>query len=104
MFSSPLKQEMELQFVSLIDAAVSQDHFYMSLCVASGEVDFEARSVDLTFGPGNTEQEVMITIIDDLRLEPDERFNSIVTLTVADPAVSLNPAEAAITIIDNDSK
>ena len=95
---------MELQFVSLIDTAVSQDHYYMSLCVASGEVDFEARSVDLTFGPGNTEQGVMITIIDDLRLEPTERFNSIVTLTVADPAVSLNPAEAAITIIDNDSK
>ena len=95
---------MELQFVSLIDAAVSQDHCYISFCVASGEVDFEARSVDLTFGPGNTAQDVMITIIDDLRLEPTERFNSIVTLTVADPAVSLSPAEAAITIIDNDSK
>ena len=62
-----------------------------------------AHSVDLTFGPGVTEQEVMITIIDDLRLETDEQFNSFVSLTVTDPAISLNPAQAPITIIDNDS-
>ena len=56
------------------------------------------------FGSGVTQQEVMITIIDDIRLEPDEQFNSIVSLTVADPAITLNPADASITIIDNDSK
>ena len=72
--------------------------------VASGERDFVAHSVELTFGPGNTEQNVMIAIIDDLHLEHDEQFNSIVSLTVADPSVDLNPADASITIIDDDSK
>ena len=60
--------------------------------------------MDLTFGPGNTEQVVNIRIIDDLRLETDERFNSTVFLTVTDPVVSLSPDTAGITIIDDDSK
>ena len=63
-----------------------------------------AHSVELTFGPGNTQQDVMIAIIDDRRLEHDEQFNSVVSLTVADLAVDLSPANADITIIDNDSK
>ena len=58
--------------------------------------------MDLTFGPGVTEQVVMIRIIDDGRLEEDEQFNSFVILTVSDPAISLSPAQASITIIDND--
>ena len=72
--------------------------------VASGERDFVARSVELTFGPGNTEQNVMITIFDDLCLEHDEQFNSIISHTVADPSIDLNPANATITIINEDSK
>ena len=60
--------------------------------------------MELTFGPSITEQDVMITIIDDNRLEPDEQFNSTVFLTVTDPSVDLNPADAGITIIDDDSK
>ena len=74
----------------------------MFIHIASGEQDFVARSVELTFGPGVTEQVVMITIIDDLRLENDEQFNSFVSLTIADPAITLNPSQASITIIDND--
>ena len=64
-----------------------------------------ASSVELTFGSGITdsEQEVIITIIDDLHLEFDEQFNSFVSVTVTDHAISLNPAQAPITIIDNDS-
>ena len=61
-----------------------------------------AHSVDLTFSPSVTQQDVMITIIDDLRLEHDEQFNSFVALTVADPAVTLSPSQASITIFDND--
>ena len=61
-----------------------------------------AHSMDLTFGPVVTEQVVMIRIIDDDRLEEDEQFNSFVILTVSDPAISLSPAQASITIIDND--
>ena len=63
-----------------------------------------AHSVELTFGPGNTQQDVMIAIIDDRRLEHDEQFNSVVSLTVADLAVGLSQASAGITIIDNDCK
>ena len=63
-----------------------------------------AHNVELTFAPGNTEEDVMIAIIDDLRLENDEQFNSVVSLTVADPVVDLSPSSANITIIDNDSK
>ena len=72
--------------------------------IASGERDFVAHSMDLTFGPGNTQQTVMITIIDDLHLEHDEQFNSIVSLTVADSSVDIDPADASITIFDNDSE
>ena len=78
----------------------------MVLCllihIASGEQDFVAHSVDLTFSPSVTQQDVMITIIDDLRLEHDEQFNSFVSLTAADPAVTLSPSQASITIFDND--
>ena len=70
--------------------------------IASGEQDFVAHSVDLTFGPSVTQQDVMITIIDDLRLEHDEQFNSFVALTAADPAIILSPSQASITIFDND--
>ena len=76
--------------------------FFFFIHIASGEQDFVAHSVELTFGPGVTEQVVMIAIIDDLRLENDEQFNSFVSLTVADPAVTLSPDQANITIIDND--
>lgn len=75
-----------------------------SYLAASGESDFEAHSVDLTFGPGNTEQDVNIRIIDDLRLEIDEQFNSTVFLTVTDPAITFDPGTAGITIIDDDGK
>ena len=58
--------------------------------------------MELTFGPGITEQEITMIIIDDLRLEHDEQFNLFVYLTVADPAVSLSPDQASITIINDD--
>jgi hypothetical protein len=67
---------------------------------ASGEQDFEAHTMDLTFGPNVTEQEVMIIIINDLRLEQDKRF--IVSLNITDMAVTLSPSQTSINIIDND--
>ena len=81
-----------------------QVYIITSYLAASGESDFEAHSVDLTFGPGNTEQDVNIRIIDDLQLEIDEQFNSTVFLTVTDPAITLDPGTAGITIIDDDGK
>ena len=68
---------------------------------ASGEQDFEAHTMELTFGPDVTEQDVMIEIIDDLRLERDKHF--IVSLNITDMAVTLSPRQTSINIIDNDS-
>ena len=108
MYSSLLQLGLELQYVSVTIipdiTTFHQSLLRLFLIIASGEADFQPRSVNLTFGPGVTQQEVMITIIDDIRLEPDEQFNSIVSLTVADPAVTLNPVEASIIIIDNNSE
>ena len=65
--------------------------------------------MELTFGPSNTEQDVMITIIDDERLEPDEQFNTTVFLTVTDPSINLNlgvilaPNVSTVYIEDDDS-
>ena len=75
----------------------------IALYTASGEQDFVTHSVDLTFGLGITERRVNITIINDIRLEHDEQFNLFISLTVADPAVTLSPDQASITITDDDS-
>ena len=76
--------------------------WFCFLHIASGERDFVVHSIDLTFGPSVTQQDVMITIIDNLCLEHNEQFNSFVSLTAADPAVTLSPSQASITIFDND--
>ena len=95
---------MELQYVSQFNTC-SQWSLSIILCLtASGESDFEAHSADLTFGPGNTEQDVDIRITNDLQLETDEQFSSTVFLTMTDIATTLNPGTAGITIIDDDGK
>ena len=56
--------------------------------------------MELTFGPDVTEQDIMIAIIDDLRLERDNHF--IVSLNITDMAITLSPRQTSINIIDND--
>lgn len=63
--------------------------------------DYTAMEILLRFLPGTNEScGIMIPIIDDSVLENNETFD--VVLSTADLAVSLNPASATVTIVDND--
>ncbi len=48
------------------------------------------------------EQVIQITVIDDIFVENDENFTSLLSLSVADPSVDLNPGEASILIKNDD--
>ena len=47
---------------------------------------------------------VTITITDDMKLEMNENFFARLSLAVADPNVELQPAEAQITILNDEGK
>ena len=67
-------------------------------------MDFSNISLDLTFNPSSTTQSVTVPILDDAVLEDMLEYFSLVLIST-DPAVSLNPKIANITIVDdNDSK
>ena len=59
-------------------------------------------SVQLQFGPLESEFCVNVSIIDDSILESDEQFE--VLMETSEAVVTLNPSTAAVSIIDNDSK
>ena len=66
-------------------------------------MDFPNTSLVLTFNSSSTTQTVMVSILNDAVPEDLEYFSLVLKST--DPAVSLNPMIANITIIDdNDSK
>ena len=64
--------------------------------------DYRVTRGELTFGTTTPSQLVTIAILDDTILESSETIS--VTLTSVDPAAILNPANAVITIEDNDGK
>ena len=64
--------------------------------------DYTPLTTDLTFGGAAVTKVVTIVIHDDLVVEDSEFFN--MTLTTTDPSVTLEPAAAAVTIEDEDSK
>ena len=67
-------------------------------------MDYPDTSTDLTFNSSSTTQNVMVSILDDLIPEDMLEYFSLI-LTSTDPAVTLNPMTANVTIIDNmDSK
>ena len=67
-------------------------------------MDFPNASLDLTFSPSSTTQTVMVSILNDAVPEDMFEYFSLV-LMATDPAVSLNPVIANITILeDSDSK
>ena len=98
---------MALQLVSSIS---NQFFFFIHLyChnVASGAADFLARTLNLTFTPGNGQesQSVAIDILDDSYLETNEEFTCTLTLAgTNDPSVQVHPALATVTIVDNDGE
>ena len=67
-------------------------------------MDFLDASTDLTFNATSTTQTVMVSILNDVVPEDMLEYFSLI-LTSTDPAVTLNPVTANVTIIDDmDSK
>ena len=63
-------------------------------------MDFLNTSLDLTFSPSSTTQTVMVPILNDAVTEDMLEYFSLVLMST-DPAVSLNPLIANITIVDD---
>ena len=63
-------------------------------------MDFPDTSLDLTFSPSSTTQTVMVPILDDAVPEDMLEYFSLALMS-NDPAVSLNPINANITIVDD---
>ena len=67
-------------------------------------MDFLNTLTDLTFSSSSTTQTVVVSILNDVVPEDMLEYFSLM-LTSTDPAVTLNPATANVTIIDDsDSK
>ena len=63
------------------------------------------RNLNITFSHENAEQTVMIGIVDDIYLEPNEMFNCTLSLvTPNNPSIQLSPDVATVTIINDDRK
>ena len=75
-----------------------------SLSLNAAGIDFPNTSLNLTFSPSSTTQTVIVSILNDAVTEDMLEYFSLVLMST-DPAVSLNPMIANITITDdNDSK
>ena len=68
------------------------------ISTAGGE--YTPLTTDLTFSSATAIQMVTVFILDDVLVEGSEFFN--VTLTTADPSVTLAPDAATVTIEDED--
>lgn len=74
------------------------------LLISSANQDYIIQLATITFSSSVSSQSVDITIIDDEIDENDELFNGNLTLISTNPRVQLDPTEADILIVDNDSK
>ena len=71
--------------------------------IAVAGSDYVGRSnVLLTFNADTTSIEVPVNITDDSVYEGDEDFSGILTLFSTSPRVSIGPATALATIVEND--
>ena len=86
----------------------SYNNYSLLIVSAIGsEADFGSVSRDYTFRPSpNIRQTIVvpIRIINDVFVEHRETLDSIISLSVADSRIRLDPAEASINIIDDDCK
>ena len=62
-------------------------------------MDFPDLSIDLTFNTSSPTQTVMVPILNDMAVEDFEYFS--LALVSNDPAVTLNPSTANITLVDD---
>ena len=101
-----------LQFLQLV---VQQQVYYSAIpsqcfvielsdtgSLLAGSGDYQSLEMELVFGPSTSQHAVSIAITDDHVLEFDETL--ILRLSSASSSVTVDPSEATITIIDNDSK
>ena len=78
--------------------------YYLMLSLNPAGMDFPDTSTDLTFNSTSTIQTVMVSILNDVVPEDMLEYFSLI-LTSTDPAVTLSPMTANVTIIDDmDSK
>ena len=78
--------------------------YYLMFSFNPAGMDFPDTSTDLTFNATSTTQTVMVSILNDVVPEDMLEYFSLI-LTSTDPAVTLNPMTANVTIIDDmDSK
>lgn len=76
----------------------------MILLLNADGMDFSKTSLDLTYSPSSPTQTVMVSILNDAVPEDMFEYFSLILMST-DPAVSLDPLIANITIADdNDSK
>ena len=76
----------------------------LTLSLNADGMDFSNTSLDLTFSPSSTNKTVMVSIFNGSVTEDMLEYFSLVLMST-DPAVSLNPKIANITVVDdNDSK
>jgi len=76
----------------------------MVLSLNAAGMDFSNTSLDLTYSPSSLTQNLMVSILNDGALEDMLEYFSLVLMST-DPAVSLTPKIANITIVDDgDSK
>ena len=67
--------------------------------------DYEALiALPLTFTPNTKAVDVPVTIIDDNIFEPTERFTASLSLSMQVAGVSVAPAMAEVSILDEDGK
>ena len=88
----------------LFEVGVIRDHMtgLYHPSAATGEADFRSTRAELEFNASVLSRTVTIEIFDDMFLEMNEEFTSVLTLNTTDVSVMLMPGEATITILDND--
>ena len=72
----------------------------MVLSLNAAGMDFSNTSLDLTYSPSSLVQNLMVSILNDGALEDMLEYFSLVLMST-DPAVSLDPLIANITVVDD---
>lgn len=88
-------------FLSPASSQVVTVHYQTANNSAVEPSDYQARSGDLTFQPGETSKDVIMTVNGDTMFEPTETFN--VNLTIPTNA-TLGDSQGAGTIVNDDSQ
>ena len=89
-------------FVAFMCSVILKYNDFKPFLITLATLDYSFTSSEVTFSATTSSQVVTIPILEDTIVESSETIN--VTLMSVDPAATLNPASAVITIEDNDGK